>query len=425
MAMNRVKCLRVVVGFLVATATSALGLTACSDSGSVVAVSSVGDVRERSARGTARVRMGYRVDRGELSASWEMEGVVDLGTGDSAMTTIDDTVVAADAAAGVPAEIRIVGRVQYLRVPGIFKSGDQQWVRQDLSGLLEAIGGAESDGLADPLEEFEELASTPLREVSQEVLRGDRVTKYEVEIDPAKLAEAQSEQLGFDVPARGDLSERPITIWVDGEGRPRKIESPLRQPVEYWDYGVDVEIAAPPAADTIDIAEIDDEDLVRRPTSRSSPLTMGPWELKREGEWEDVRWQHWVSTRSDGRRCFTFETTPYQWPDLTPAVMGENQHDGYLAECDGSPITVYEGGSWSVDTPLYSVTAGVTRGMDTIELTYDDGTAERLPVDPETGLFYVFRREPRNLTEARNPERGYRCTYEGTGRSAKVNCGAK
>ena len=351
MAMNRVKCFRVVLGLLVATATSALGLSACSDSGEDVVVSDVGDIREQSARGTARVRMGYRVDRGEVSASWEMEGVVDLATGDSAMTTIDGTVDAAETAAGAPAEIRIVDDVQYVRVPGMFKSGDQQWVKHDLRGFLDTIGGAESEGLADPLKEFEKIASTPLREVSREVLRGDRVTKYEVEIDPAKLGEVQSEQLGFDVPARSDVSEKPVTIWVDSEGRPRKIESPLRQPVEYWDYGVDVDIAVPPAADTIDIAEIDDEDLVERPTSRGSPLTMGPWQLQREGEWEDVRWQLWTSRWSDGQRCFTFETTPFRWPDLTPSVIGQEQHDGYSAECDGSPITVYDAGSWSVDRP--------------------------------------------------------------------------
>ncbi|WZH53402.1 MAG: LppX_LprAFG lipoprotein [Nocardioides alkalitolerans] len=188
---------------------------------------------------------------GDVSA----EGVVsydadtDAGTGPAASLTMD--------AMGQSIELRVVDGVVYLGGPlAAMLGGGSPWVGLDLSTVdLSGLGldPEQLTGSFDP----EQLAATfgsaaDIERDGEETVDGETLERYTVTLDPSALAEL--------VPgAAAALPTEPVeqTVLLDDADRLRELEMDLPLPtgetamvtLRMSDYGADVTVEAPPAAD--------------------------------------------------------------------------------------------------------------------------------------------------------------------------------
>jgi hypothetical protein len=190
---------------------------------------------------------------------------------------------------GDPAAWRIEavqdGEVMYMRFPAMASElpAGKSWVRMDLgeaakgqgfdfSGLQELTGNDPRKVLG-----FLRAASAEIETVGREELRGVQTTHYRATLNLAeygKLAPAdEREELGTmlgDVIEQTGLDEIPVDVWLDEFGLVRQLDMSFTatQPgttesveaamrFELFDYGKEVEVEPPPAAEVVDAAVLD------------------------------------------------------------------------------------------------------------------------------------------------------------------------
>lgn len=197
---------------------------------------------------------------------------------------------------GVPgatgtAEILLLGPVFYMRFPALAAATGQagkEWVRVDLRQAAQA-GGVDPTGLAgvgsnDPSAFVALLrgAGDDLRRVGEESLRGEPTTHFRGSFDLQKALEAAPAAAK---PALRKVVDQlavdriPMDVWIDGEGRLRKLVQTVRVgggsagssttsttgpkaspsatvTVELFDFGVAVEVAEPPADRVADLSSV-------------------------------------------------------------------------------------------------------------------------------------------------------------------------
>ena len=177
------------------------------------------------------------------------------------------------------------GTVVYMRFPAIADQlpAGKTWVRVDaedtatfagieLSGLEQFTGG-------DPraLLDFLKAASGEIETVGSEELRGVTTTHYRATIDlpdyqqlvPPGQRKELRDMLG-DLVQEAGLTEMPFDVWLDDEGYVRKMETSFSASpegvsgaveasmvLELYDYGADVGIVPPAAADVADVSALD------------------------------------------------------------------------------------------------------------------------------------------------------------------------
>lgn len=167
----------------------------------------------------------------------------------------------------------ITGTEIYLRFPEGTLPTPTPWVLIDLTDP--AFGGSEALGelASDPTQSLVYLrAATDVQEVGEEEIAGvatthytytvDLVTAVEVTEDPAlaEFLEQTRTQLGSD--------EIPAEVWIDEEGLVRQQSSsaevvggdgtPIQtvSTITYTEYGVEVDVAPPPAEEVTDLADL-------------------------------------------------------------------------------------------------------------------------------------------------------------------------
>ena len=188
---------------------------------------------------------------GDVSA----EGVVsydadtDAGTGPAASLTMD--------AMGQSIELRVVDGVVYLGGPlAAMLGGGSPWVGLDLSTVdLSGLGldPEQLTGSFDPQQVAATLGSAAdVERDGEETVDGETLERYTVTLDPSALAEL--------VPgAAAALPTEPVeqTVLLDDADRLRELTMGLPLPtgetatlnLRMSDYGADVTVEAPPAAD--------------------------------------------------------------------------------------------------------------------------------------------------------------------------------
>ena len=155
------------------------------------------------------------------------------------------------------------------------------WIKGDAKELSSAKAGQ--------LSQFGSLAGTDPRDVlgflkavtgsiesvGSEEVRGTRTSHYRATLDPAKIASlvpaAQRDTLGsLDAAAKeAGLSKLPLDVWIDADGRLRKltIDVDAKQPgsdqsvqasvaIELYDYGMPLALDLPPADQVADAATL-------------------------------------------------------------------------------------------------------------------------------------------------------------------------
>ena len=149
------------------------------------------------------------------------------------------------------ARLLLVDRDSYM---GVEAGGTMHWLKQEVDGATGAqaffpgAGGTSPERLLEALTE----SSTKVEELGSEEIRGVSATHYRAHLNKAKLA------------AEGNRGEPGLVdAWIDEEGLPRRIrisfggETDSGFVMELFDFGVAVDVEAPPADEVVSEDEFD------------------------------------------------------------------------------------------------------------------------------------------------------------------------
>ena len=204
---------------------------------------------------------GQQRGGGENVLRFSALGAIDFATSNLSLT-FDLESQGIPNANGATAEIRQIGDVFYVEVPG-----SDKWIELDASGIAETLGdpsglrsaiGASPNALLDLLQGTEQA-----RRIGTEEIRGVEAEHFTVNADVGVAAAAAT---GESRAALERLSEQmaqtalPLEVWLDDDDRvvrmriPVILESTSQLPeppritttLELFDFGADVTIEAPP-----------------------------------------------------------------------------------------------------------------------------------------------------------------------------------
>ena len=184
-------------------------------------------------------------------------------------------------------ELRQLGSTLYMRMPavaGAFVPQGKQWLSVDLDAALgkAGLGGINPANLQQDPSLFLGLlraSSVDVKEAGYDTVRGADVTRYTAKLDLRKSVNASLDRLELSDEeeaalrrAAAQLADQvgtkpiPVEVFVDADGRLRRLNMDLsmavqgqrlalEQTVDYYDFGVDVDVDAPPASQVYDLTK--------------------------------------------------------------------------------------------------------------------------------------------------------------------------
>lgn len=264
--------------FAVQLAALAVGLAGCG--GDTLSLDPVADAATKTAdSGSSRVEFtmamkfagesidmngsgafDYRESRGSLTYDMELPGL-----GDVRMDT------------------RMLGTKMFIRMPRELSEGltqGKEWLGFDLGRSLEqaGLGNFDLTRQQDPAQILRYLraASTDVREAGSAEVKGVETTRYLGRMDFRKALDVGLEELGMSAADREKAREGmktmldqlgsdsvPFEVFVDGDGLLRRMKMDMSRTLagerlamamqmDYFDFGVDVDVKAPPARSVLD-----------------------------------------------------------------------------------------------------------------------------------------------------------------------------
>ena len=163
---------------------------------------------------------------------------------------------------GEPLEMVLLDKIMYISGGGLPLPDGKKWLKVDLSDPTSLFGQLGKS--TDPSSMFKAMEAPKRFELlGTEEVDGVETNHYNVVMDTSSYAKAME----MPVEMSGLLpKEIAIDMWVDADNRPRKFSQELELPdmtgsgqptkskVEgsYYDFGADVDIEAPPAAEVAD-----------------------------------------------------------------------------------------------------------------------------------------------------------------------------
>jgi LppX_LprAFG lipoprotein len=224
---------------------------------------------------TARMGGEVTVNVGGKSTTLPLDGILDFETG-AFQFKYDFSQLGIPGGGASKIEARMVDGVMYMNLGSLGGSnglssmtGGKTWMKLDLkafgagagaTGSAGGLGDANPGGVLDSLR-----GAGDVEKVGADTLRGVETTHYRATIDPQKaIANAPAE---LQEKAKAGLAELggpfPMDVWIDGDGQTRKISADIdaatgkvSMTLEYYDFGVDVDVTAPPADDTFDFSTL-------------------------------------------------------------------------------------------------------------------------------------------------------------------------
>ncbi|MFP5318131.1 MAG: LppX_LprAFG lipoprotein [Acidimicrobiia bacterium] len=259
-----------------AAAVALVLLAACSGSGGDDAADVVRAAPEKTIdAGTARVAINITFASTGATATVGGEGAFDLQDGRGALSLDLGALAATFGASTLDAVLD--GSTIYVKTPAqMAAAATKPWIRIDL-GTLGQQAGVDIGSLGqlrsvDPSQalRFLEGAVDDMEEVGEEPVRGEATTHYrgtvdlrkardEVDADARPAVDQAIESLG--------TSTFPADVWVDDEGRLRKLafeiartdsgpSSAGRVELELYDFGTTVDVQIPAADQTTDFTSL-------------------------------------------------------------------------------------------------------------------------------------------------------------------------
>lgn len=376
-----------VVAVIVAT------VAGCSSPGerTVIAASSEAAVEAPTARVRLETIAGFEDEPEEPTIA---EGVVDFATGAGRLTSstelVDGTtsiLIATDGAMFIGLE---ADPIEWYRRPPI-------------------PGNAQGpDTPTDPVAIVSTLRSSAasIEDAGVGTVRGSATTRQTLSLPDG---------LPAGVPFRSFMpSYRGVaTIDVDGEGRLRRllwhqeIESASAsadgsidirlEPVyvswtmEFWDFGVEVDIDEPDAADIVAPGSSEDLPVFDAEEEGSQP---GPHDFLMPlatGTWGSVRWTMSGGSNPDGEQCVTFE--------VDAGNGAEGRYLCFPPLSAASPIQIVHGPEASAN--YWHVAGLVADEIVTVDVVLEGGEVITIPIDPTSHVFTLFSETPLEVDELR------------------------
>lgn len=170
--------------------------------------------------------------------------------------------------------------ILYMKFPAAITEqlpGGKSWVRIDLRQAGKELGIDLEELMqvqqSDPTQALQYLrgASDDFEEVGQEDVRGVETTHYRGTIDLRKAAEQVPEEARESFERATELlgtNKLPFDVWIDEDGMARRMKYEQALPgaggetatmaltMEFFDFGIEVNIEPPPADEVIDIQEL-------------------------------------------------------------------------------------------------------------------------------------------------------------------------
>ena len=175
---------------------------------------------------------------------------------------------------GGPIEVRIVDSKLFVRTPAALAwvPGVKPWVAVGDGRSLDAYGLGELQQDPGQLLSLLRASSTKVTKTGTAVVRGTETTRYVAQLELTKALEANADHLGLTATERAALrrlaeelrgsSTRqtlPVVVFVDDEGLVRRLtlrDADGSVSVDFWDFGADVDVQAPPAGDVTDASDL-------------------------------------------------------------------------------------------------------------------------------------------------------------------------
>jgi hypothetical protein len=268
------------VVFAVQLAALAVGLSACG--GDALSLDPVASAATKTAAsGSSRVEFtialkvpgetinmngsglfDYRDPRGSLTYNMQVPGLGD-----------------------VRMDMRMVGTKMFLRMPrelaGEGLPNGKEWLGFDLGKSLEqaGLGSLDFAQQQDPAQTLQLLraASADVKKAGAAVVKGVDTTRYVGRMDFRKALDVGLDELGLSAAEREKAQKGmnwmldqlgaksvPFEVYVDGDGLLRRMKMDMSMTIEgerlaaamqmdYFDFGVDVDVQAPPARSVFDV----------------------------------------------------------------------------------------------------------------------------------------------------------------------------
>jgi hypothetical protein len=258
----------------------AIGLTACG--GDALALDPVASAATKTVEaGSSRVEFNVTMKAGGESFDMNGSGAFDYGEARGTAAYRMQLPMLGE----VGMDMRMIGTKVFVRMPetlaGAGMTGGKEWVGMDVGKSLEqaGLGGLDFTQQQDPTQTLQYLrtASTGVREAGTATVRGAETTRYTGRLDFHKALEAGIEKLELP-PAERQRARQgmqwmlaqlgakgvPFEVYVDDDGLLRRMTMDLSMTIEgrpvrmrmrmdYFDFGVDVDVQAPPAGDVFDV----------------------------------------------------------------------------------------------------------------------------------------------------------------------------
>jgi hypothetical protein len=222
--------------------------------------------------GTVQLSMSGKVTAASIDVPLEAHGAFDL-KGKRGHLDVTTTV---PGKGDVKIEELVDGLVLYMKSDALSANlpGGKHWIKLDLQklgkqqgvdlGALQQLGGG-----TDPTQFLGYLKKAgDVKKVGSEDVNGTPTTHYHATIDLDELADSAGDA-GASVRQLEQLTGSktlPTDVWIDAQGRARRqaISYTAKQPVpttarftiDYEKFGVPVDVQAPDASDTVDLADV-------------------------------------------------------------------------------------------------------------------------------------------------------------------------
>jgi hypothetical protein len=348
-----------------------------------------------SAKVTVRSRATFSGDRAALAI--DASGRVDfaLGNGDLVMRASPST------SPDSPNEVRWIGDITYTKGsagPGVGHVAPDQWARVDAAKVRaesHCAGASAAQTFPNPTDLLAVLRSNlSLTDVGAETINGVNTTHWRAHNDHRNV----TTDCWTGKTSTGSPSNEAIDVWVDAQQRARRFETAAtitdsasgestttinqQTTVEFSDFGIPVDVQAPPESQVVDITDATIGDHA------------GPGTVSADG-WHDVHgtvdgktWHVWTARSSTGWFCFDAADTPQSFGDFM-TLDGYPKHNGHSAAWqlidqipDNPP---FDGYVVLHDTTGWVIVGSIGTSGD-VHVVLTDGTRIAVAVDPTTEL---------------------------------------
>ena len=234
-------------------------------------------------------RMGFSMTMRADGRTMKLDGAGTFDFDDSRGTILMDASALLPGSGDGRFELRMIDSMIYMKLPAAFGGqalgAGKPWIAVDVAKTLEAagLGGINPTNLQqDPTQTLRLLraSSTSVQKAGSAKVRGVQTTRYKAKLDLRKSIEATGNELGLSEQERAllrraaeqlstqsGLKTIPVEIFVDQEGLLRRMSMTMKstiaaapfaitQTTDFYDFGVDVHIEAPPESQVVDLSKL-------------------------------------------------------------------------------------------------------------------------------------------------------------------------